>query len=150
MFKPLIFALAATMLLVLACGSENGKFLDQHANNHLSFNGRDIAVDSVYCSERMGRVTVRFEQGVLYVSKREEPPGYEAILRFTAPQRSEYANQAIDRPSGTLRNTDGLQLDHDRGVHGEILLMRSMVLLNPDRFPDAAPKRMVVHAACPG
>ncbi len=149
MHRKSLIVLPATLLLVIACGGGNGSFQDENGKNHLNFNGRDIAVDSVYCSERMGRVTVRFEQGVLYVSERDAPPGYEAVLRLTSPERSEYVNRKIGSSSSGPVPTEGLTLDLDRGLHGETRLMRSMILLNPDRFPDAVPKTMEVRATCP-
>ena len=149
MHKQSLATVAATVLLVLACGGKNGGFQDQHGNHYFSFNDRDIAVESVYCSERMGRVTIRFEHGALYVSERTEPPGYEAVLRFRSPERSEYVNRTIGDHPGELLNTDGLYLDINRGIYGEIRMMRSMILLNPDRFPDAASKTMEIRAACP-
>ncbi len=149
MYKQPMVILSGTLLLVLACGDESRNFQDEGGNNHLSFNDRDFTVDTVYCSERMGRVTVRFEQGALFVSRRDEPPGYEAVLRFTSPERSEYVNRAIGEQPGEQLTTEGLYLDLHRGVHGEILLMRSMILLNPDRFTDTASQTMRVRAACP-
>ena len=150
MHKQSLALIAATMLLVLACGGKNGSFQDQLGNLHFSFNGRDIAVESVYCSERMGRVTIRFEHGALYVSEQKASPGYEAVLRFTSPERSEYVNRTIGDHPGELLNTEGLYLDINRGIYGEIRLIRSMFLLNPDRFPDAVSKTMSIRAACPG
>jgi hypothetical protein len=149
MHRKLLIIPPAAFLLVLACDGGNGVLQDENGNNHLVFNGRDIAVNSVYCSKTTARVTVRFEQGVLYVSARDEPPGYEAVLRFTSPERSEYVNRKIGDEASHLVRTGGLNLDHDGGIHGEIQLMRSVILLNPDRLPDAVSKTMEVRAACP-
>ncbi len=149
MFRKSLIIPPSTLLLAIACGGGNGNFQDKSGSNHFSFDDRHIEVESVYCSERMGRVTIRFDQGALYVSNREESPGYEAVLRFTSPERSEYVNRTIGDHPGEVLSTDGLHLDLDHGVRGEIRLMRSMVLLNPDRFPDATPKTMEIRATCP-
>ncbi len=149
MRKPLNILLPSTLLLVMACSGGDGEFAAGNGDNHLIFDGRQIEIDSVYCSDRMRRVTVRFEQGALYVSERDEAPGYEAVLRITSPERSEYVNRKIVSGSSDPISTDGLNVDPDRGINGDIQLMRSMVLLNPDRFPDAVARELEVRAACP-
>lgn len=147
--KRLCVLLPPPLLLLLACGGSAGEFPARNGDGYLSFDGHQTEIKSVFCSERMGRVTVRFKEGALYVSKRDEPPGYEAVLRLTSPERRKYVNREMARTSSDLVRTMGLSLYLDRGVHGEIRMMRSMSLLNPDHFPDAVPITMQVRAACP-
>lgn len=88
MHKQSTAILAASLLLVIACSEEKENLQGDNGNPHLSFDGRLIAIESVYCSKRMGRVTLRFA-------------------------------------------------------------VRSIVLYDPDRFPDATAKMMEVRADCP-
>lgn len=136
-----VFAMA---IVIIGCFADSNDFKGTDGEPFLSIDGRQFELTSVYCSERMRRITGRFDEGVLYVSEHYEDPGYEVVLRITSPQRREFVNHDLEGPTG------GLILDIEKGIHGDIRLMPSMAILDPDQHGGAIPIKLETRIACPG